>query len=128
MAHSAFPDPHIFQDGEPEVPWTKLRASSPCSELHAKFWGVDIHEDEVKWLQTQPKERFMYIDEGDVAPSCFALNLGIRYFCGSKLWVREDYIRIYDECKKYYEPQDEAEAARSVVITGQPGIGECVPS
>jgi hypothetical protein len=46
---------------------------------------------------------------------------------GSRLWIRKDYIRIYDECKDYYDrPPSGVPKPRSVVITGQPGIGECI--
>jgi hypothetical protein len=60
----------------------------------------------------------------DIGPECYGLDLGIELKC-SKLWVRQDYIRIYDYCSKRHAegPSSATEMARSVVITGQPGIG-----
>jgi hypothetical protein len=113
---------HLTPD-QPIPDW-RLNANLPLSDLHAKFWGVDIHEDEVKWLTTQPEGQRMDVDGSEVGPGCFALDLKIRKLLVSRLWIRKDYIRIYDECKDYYEsPPDGVPRPRSVVVTGQPGIG-----
>ena len=126
MAHPVYP-PHVFEPGQPKAPWPILSASDALSNLHAKFWGVDIHEDEVKWLLTQPEGQLMDVDGSEVGPGCFLLDLQGAIVTRSKLWVRKDYLRIYDECKSYYDEPD-AETPRSVVITGQPGVGECISS
>ena len=127
MAHST--DSHVFLPDEPEPDWPKLRESSLLSNLHAKFWGVDIYEDELKWLKTQPEGQLMDVDGSEVGPGCFALDLEISYLQASRLWIRKDYIRIYDECKKNYDrPRSGVPKPRSVVITGQPGIGDASPS
>jgi hypothetical protein len=44
---------------------------------------------------------------------------------GSKLWIRKDYLRIYDFCESRCEyVGSKLPRAPSVVITGQPGVGE----
>lgn len=65
-------------------------------------------------------------DESEVVRGCFALDLDNVGFAISKLWVRKDYLRIYDHCDSHCEDIRRLEHLRpSVVITGQPGIGEC---
>ena len=60
----------------------------------------------------------------DIGPECYGLDLGIE-LRHSELWVRQDYIRIYDYCSERYEegPTCVSDTPRSVVITGQPGVG-----
>ena len=74
-------------------------ASHDFSNIHAKFWGVGIYEDDVKWLLTQPEGQLMDVDGSEVGPGCFTLDLEIPIV--SNVWVRKDYLRIYDECQKY---------------------------
>jgi hypothetical protein len=51
-----------------------------------------------------------------------------------RLWVRTDYLRLYDYCKFHCDDVEKSEikwrptTAPSVVITGQPGIGRCFSS
>ena len=89
----------------------------------------------------QEKERHIYysqaermeVDDGNdeedenignkFGPGCYILDLGGHYgFRCSKLWIRQDYIKIYDHCERTYEAAKKT--APSVLITGQPGIGE----
>jgi hypothetical protein len=60
----------------------------------------------------------------DIGPECYGLDPGID-LKNSELWVRQDYIRIYDYCSKRHEegPTSVTKMPRSVVITGQPGVG-----
>ncbi len=54
----------------------------------------------------------------------FILNVGISGR-GHRIYVRKEFIRFYNICKKHLEFASETMQAPSVVITGQPGIGEC---
>jgi hypothetical protein len=50
-----------------------------------------------------------------------------------RLWVRTDYLRLYDYCKFHCDFVEKSQEqgpklAPSVVITGQPGIGRCFSS
>jgi hypothetical protein len=38
--------------------------------------------------------------ENDIIPGCYILDLGI-HFEFSKIWIRADYIRIYDYLENY---------------------------
>jgi len=71
-------------------------------------------------------------DQSEVGSGCFTLDFDIPLLRISKLLVRQDYIRIYDYCNTHYndvwsysEPGRPPPSAPSVVITGQPGTGEC---
>jgi hypothetical protein len=63
-------------------------------------------------------------DDGEVGSGCYILDLRIPEI-HSKVWVRKDYIRLYNYCTKYVDDRRENLQSLSVVITGQPGIGEC---
>jgi len=65
------------------------------------------------------------IEESEVAQGCFSLDLGIHGLKVSKIWVRKDYLRIYDNCIKHCEDvRDCDHLSPSAIITGQPGVGK----
>lgn len=124
---------------EPRTPWIKLADNEPLSQLHTKFWGRPIQDDEPE-LQMSSEGQPMddSEDQSEVGPGCFTLELGISEIRIQKLWVRKDYIRIYEYCNSHYNevwshpnPDSHLGAnwkppmAPSIVITGQPGIGDC---
>lgn len=87
-----------------------------------KFWGKKIKDD----TRRPRRSPIIQVDPtNDIGPECHVLDLGIG-FKDSKLWVRQDYIRIYDYCERRHEegPSSASAKARSVVITGQPGVGK----
>ncbi|KAF8506812.1 hypothetical protein F5888DRAFT_1798045 [Russula emetica] len=93
------------------------------ASLRSKFWGKNSEEEAKEWRELHPIVNDDRTD--DIGPGCYGLDLGIKFKC-SKLWVRQDYIRAYNYCRERHEegPSDETEMARSIVITGQPGIGK----
>ncbi|KAI0293194.1 hypothetical protein BC826DRAFT_1015722, partial [Russula brevipes] len=104
--------------------WNRLEPPDPYSQLHSKFWGVDIAASRRDWWRSQTGKITM--GENEIDEESFALDLDIPNFQRSRFWVRKDYVRIYDYCNKYFEDAREhlCMAAPSVVITGQPGIGK----
>ena len=133
MTSPSQPYAYVFEPPYPKTPWLKLEDSEPLSQLYAKYWGRPIQGDEPE-LQTpsegQPMED--HEDKSEVGPGCFILNLGIKPFSITRLWIRRDYIRLYERCNEHDNDVRESELqlegapriAPSVVITGQPGIGE----
>jgi hypothetical protein len=99
--------------------WSKLNVNHPYSQLHSKYWGETIENEAEKWLNAHP---IVYNPTNDIGPGCFVLDFGIEHYHPSKLWVRQDYIRMYNYCQDY-APAVKAPRPCSVVITGQPGIG-----
>jgi len=122
-------------------PWFKLTDDEDLPQLHTKFWRKSMVSEEAEWRGSQksvgddsgdmsdgevdPMDVDMDEQDDEIGPGCYVLNMGIETLPHSKIWIRTDYIRIYDYCSEYYElcrslPH---KAAPSVVITGQPGIG-----
>lgn len=107
----------------PSPPLLKKDDETHLSMFHAKYWGVSIDQDESTWVGAHGQ--LMAIEGSEVVRGCFALDLDSNYFTTSKLWVRRDYLRIYDRCDSHYEHiRNNGHLSPSVVITGQPGIGE----
>ncbi|KAF8506809.1 hypothetical protein F5888DRAFT_37159 [Russula emetica] len=123
MAHVTPTLASVFLDEDDSASWSKLKDSHELSQLRSKFWGKFSEEEAKEWRELHPTVNDDRND--DIGPGCYGLDLGIKFKC-SKLWVRQDYIRAYNYCRERHEegPSDETEMARSVVITGQPGIGK----
>jgi len=116
---------YVFSSQLPNPPLLQLDVENNLSKLHTKHWGRDIGAEESKWLG---KCELPDIDESEVVQGCFSLDLDVKGFGVSKLWVRKDYIRIYDHCSSYCENtlnDPNQHLAPSAIITGQPGLGEC---
>jgi hypothetical protein len=120
--------------------WPKLGENEPLTLLHANFWGKSMAVEEQEWRRAQSPDPSMSgddpvedvnesMDEGldtdtddDIIPGCYLLDIGIGV---SKIWVRADYIRIYDFLEAHYmKPAAPSFQAPAAVIAGQPGVGE----
>lgn len=109
-------------------------------EFCTRFWGKSMEEEEREWRLNQKRteddhedahrdamdvvEDQQKFDKNDIGKGCYGLDIEIVGFLKS-LWIRADYIRIYDylltyerECKRYQY--------RGGILTGQPGSGELV--
>jgi hypothetical protein len=64
--------------------------------------------------------------DDDIIPGCYMLDIGIDGIPFSKIWIRAEYIRIFNALSAYYNTPFLQPQAPAVVITGQPGIGELV--
>jgi hypothetical protein len=64
-------------------------------------------------------------EDDDILPGCYDLDISIDGMAPSSLWIRADYIRIYNFFQAHYDKHAHPMArAPSAVLTGQPGIGE----
>jgi hypothetical protein len=91
-----------------QTQWPKLDGDDPLTVLHAKFWGKSMAIEEQEWRSVQwgdparardqdqdeddPMDEHLDEDD-DIIPGCYPLDLGINV---PKIWIRADYIRIYD--------------------------------
>jgi len=66
--------------------------------------------------------------DDDIIPGCYMLDIDIHGLKFSKLWIRAEYIRVFNSVKAYYDETTSESGAPCVVVTGQPGIGELVIS
>ena len=123
---ASLPYASVFQVALPRPPLLKLDDEERLSVFHAKYWGVNIDQDAPKWIGAQGQQ-LMAVDRSEVVEGCFTLDLDNNYFAASKLWVRKDYFRIYDRCDSHYEDvRNRLRMRPSAIITGQPGLGECL--
>ena len=119
----------------------KLRDHGLLSVLHKKFWGKSMADEEQEWRSSLPPTPTMDGDTDDLmqddgdegldetgmnddiaqAPGCYVLDLGHPF---PKLWIRPEYILIYDYLDDYYRKPSHLRRAPAAVITGQPGVGE----
>jgi hypothetical protein len=115
--------------------WTRILDSEPFTRLHAKFWDASMQDEERKWRETQSKDVPMNVEvptaevdeEDETGPGCYILRLPWTRGTTKTIWIRQEYIRVYDFCEKYLNfcGTNSLQETPSVVVTGQPGIGEC---
>jgi hypothetical protein len=61
-------------------------------------------------------------EDEDIMEGSYVLDTGMEAI--RKIWIRADYIRIYDCLEKQYDDAAKVYLEPGAVITGQPGIGE----
>ena len=99
-----------------QTPWQKIDHGCCLTRLH-RFWGRSMAIEEQEWGKSMGES----LDD-DVIPGCYLLDLGDDF---SKIWIRADYVRIYDFVEAYYKTNPApSHRAPAVVITGHPGVGE----
>ena len=68
----------VFQGSFPRLPLLRLDDEDRLSVFHAKYWGVNIDQDESKWIGAHGQ--LMDVDGSEVVRGCFALGLDNDYF------------------------------------------------
>ncbi|KAF8627245.1 hypothetical protein AX15_004464 [Amanita polypyramis BW_CC] len=133
--------------------WQSFKLSPELSpvlptQLHAMFWGKSMADEEQKWRDAQPPmpvegtelgnecqggDDSMDVDvskeegsDDDIIAGCYSLEIGIKDFQFPRIWIRAEYVRIYDALEARYRMPVYPYMASAVVITGQPGIGKSV--
>jgi hypothetical protein len=133
----------VVQFSRISQPWDKVDDNHRFSEFHAKFWGKSMDDEEREWLDLNAHSRDdstdddVIIDDGDdgdtdtdedgeLIPGCFELEISPNPVLDdvSKIWIRADYIRVYEYAEARYDLCYRRRKAQAVVVTGQPGIGE----
>ena len=140
MAHSANSWPSIIPAhyaSRRSGPISKLDKNDPLAKLHADFWptivkdgdehtGIDRHEDtgdDHDLGINATKDTQDGNDKGDDGEVGYILDLCMPEI-HQTVFVRQEYIQLYDYCSEYAHSQRENEQPLSVVISGQPGIGK----
>jgi hypothetical protein len=120
--------------------WTLLENDEPLALLHSKFWGKSLIFEEPPQRNSQPhasphgselgdEAQCMDVDDDDdddddVIPGPSILNIGVDRLPFSKIFIRADYIRVYDFLDQLEIIQFPNGLAPSAVLTGHPGIGK----
>jgi hypothetical protein len=107
----------------------KHDSSSVLFQFHSKFWGTSMAVEESEWL-TQKSVSDLVESDGDrmdvdnqIDPGCYMLDIGIQDIPLQNIWIRTDYIRVFDYVQQYYDGVRVQNIAPAIIITGQPGIG-----
>jgi hypothetical protein len=106
--------------------WLQLGNDDPLVQLHSKFWGKNLTYEESgsSHNQTDGDEDMDVDDVGDFVPGCGILNIGIDELTFQKIWIRADYIRVFNFLESRETPMVRNRLAPAAVVTGPPGIGE----
>ena len=92
--------------------------------LWSRFWGRSLKQDQAKWRASQLPVDATDVDDTDAFDGCFVLELPSSDIDSKvrKIWVRKDYVRIYEAIEHWMDNYP-GEVAPSAVVTGQAGIG-----
>ena len=115
--------------------WKPLQDDEPLALLHSKFWGKSlIFEDPPRRNQPHASphgselgdesQRMDVDNSDDVIPGPSILNIGIDRLPFSTLFIRADYIRVYDFLDKLEVIRFPNGLAPAAVLTGHPGTGK----
>jgi hypothetical protein len=116
--------------------WILLDDDEPLALLHSKFWGKSLMCEEPPWGNRQPQVSPQLGDEAqpmdvdgdgdddDIITGPSILNIGIDGLPFSKIFIRADYIRVYNFLDHRETSRFSNGLAPAAVLTGQPGNGE----
>jgi len=125
--------------------WKSFRVDpgSLPAQWHSKFWGKSMAHEKQKWRDTQSpmpvegselggEDIDVDMTEGedsddDFIKGCYSLDIDFKYSETLRIWIRAEYIRIYEAVAIWYNTVDSLRLcgrAPAAIITGQPGIGE----
>jgi len=100
-----------------------LNTQPPVSYKGGELEGKDLDRGKETMDRAEMWDDLTDLDD-DVIPGCYVLDLGIAGLPFAKIWIRAEYIRIFNYLQAYYDRPRMNNLAPAVVITGQPGIGE----
>jgi hypothetical protein len=113
----------------------KADDKTPLALFHKKFWGKSMKDEESEWHKSQIKtdqdQDEITDTDDDIISGCYVLDISIPRIPVSHLWIRADYICIFNFFQAFYDKHAKPMAkVPSGVLTGQPGIGEssCIAS
>jgi len=123
----------FFVPSSSEKQFRKIDKDNPHSRLHSHFWGeplskfrsetesvnIGVHEEREGYCEDTGEDEDK-INAGDYD---YILNVGLPGRV--QVFIRKEYIRFYNYCNAHLAGDNQTREALSVVITGQPGIGEC---
>ena len=115
-----------------EQQWLNAQQTSPAtgSEFGLRDQEGEKHVDAVdnEVVDETMDEATTMDPDDDIISGCYMLDIDIKGLRLSKLWIRAEYIRVFNFVNVYYDRPTVAGKAPCVVVTGQPGIGELVAS
>ena len=83
--------------------WYKHPDDSKFARLHTKFWGKSMLGEGEEWQGSDSNSMHgSYDPDDDVGPGCFVLDIGFEDLRLQNIWVRSEYLRMYDYCNEHY--------------------------
>jgi hypothetical protein len=88
--------------------WPKVDDNKPLTLFHWKYWDKSIEAEEAEWHNAQSKNEHkqqywqgqdLYIEDEeseDLVPGCYFLDMDIKGLPVLSLWIRVNYIHIYE--------------------------------
>jgi hypothetical protein len=115
--------------------WKAEDDETSLALFHKRFWGKSMNDEESEWHRSQiridqDQDEITDMDD-DIIPGCYVLDISIPGMQVSHLWIRADYIRVFNFFQTFYDDYARPMAkVPSCVLTGHPGIGEsaCIAS
>ncbi len=114
--------------------WSQLfEDDDPLVQLHSKFWGKTLtcevpEPSKPAESEITDEDEHMRVDcqvDDDFIPGCAILDIGIGDLPFQKIWIRADYIRIYNYIENHETPARLTNLlAPATIVTGHPGTGE----
>ncbi|EGO02970.1 hypothetical protein SERLA73DRAFT_70446 [Serpula lacrymans var. lacrymans S7.3] len=100
--------------------WNLLDEDNPFAAFHRKFWGKDMSFD---GQSERGADKYVVeeMNEAQLVEGCHVIHVDIDALC-TKLWVRAEYLRVYEYLQAVYNGRKKHESGLTVVLTGQPGI------
>ena len=75
--------------------WTKLCDNQPLAQLHVKFWGKSMAEEEEAWHARQHSTSNLSNSENDdIQPGCYVLNINNDAIKMRSIWVWVSEFRL----------------------------------
>ena len=78
----------------------RVQSGDILIHFHDVFWGVTMEGEQANEDEGENEDGSE--DEDDLIDGCHALDIGIPGI-ESSIWVRAEYIRIFDHIKKLYD-------------------------
>lgn len=116
----------------------KLYDDQALQRVHIKYWGKCVEDEVEKWWTTPEsyiitgrgleatsnEDEETDDDEVGLDPNCCVLTIDTPLHMRRKIWVREEYVRMYDCFEARHQEFITRDHSTVTVLTGQPGIGE----
>jgi hypothetical protein len=95
----------IISDPECIEKWRRLSDSHPLAQLHAKFWGKDLAEEEEAWRAKQQSTSDPSDDESedddDITSGCYVLDIDNYDMSMKSIWVRVSAFTLGENYSKH---------------------------
>lgn len=75
--------------------WERVADHNPLAQLHSRFWGTSMQEEEEAWRANnrKPNENLGNgideSDDDDIIPGCYVLDIN-----NDAIWIKSIWVRV----------------------------------